>query len=1452
MMMKKIINKTILLTVIGMFYFLSGFAMDPYMEQQQYTKTNPQMQDVFGNFSTQPTMTPALPFNYTKGFGGGENPPDPGGGDEGGFDPLPDPIPVNEGWHLLLILALVFATTKTIRNLKKQRNMKRIAILICIIGVGIGSLNAQKMVLRTKWDSTYLQNPSNPWVVVPATGQYGTYLRDDIDLNNDGTKLYVLRRNGNPGAAAGDPYSNNILEIWNPANGTKTGSAPNKSDPTNDPKWPAGYGGVGKAVDNYFRYGGSIAVDETGAVWVANVTATYREAAIIYRYTNDSNQPTLMTGILAHDLQSDGVCRLGYGIHAVWNEGNGYVIISHSLRDEIIYLPLRNGTISNSDLKRLKIPSQPAIDNGLTLYTPENRNIGSTPKKIIGGVTHYGIVITVGDTIWRTFSSYYGEWPKMKPSKFGPNSFWYDASEATPLLLTLNLSDRFSPSFSAATFVPFQEPAPVIIDSINKMACGAENFIFKNKNYLFLGTNNHNSAAMYIAKNMHQLYELSGASTIDSIIVNSKVANVPTHRGGMGGQVPDNAATVHGFQVNETSTTAPHNVHLYAFTGANGAIAYVMEEEVTFGLIGDEPIVPTGWNPNNPTLMKHASGNIYYKRVVIHNNGDPNADQTFTIMHKNKQRPDWNTYNNIGKTWATATLAEGAKRTTADNTIFEPLNHLSEGSVIGVVVKYNDNENYTAYCNNNSYTVYIDSIKYRLKVDVNESGGPVTYTSNTLFGDGTFSIYTPRNADIFLQGWFADEWVNIGEPIHYPTDSTVITVPFTIGPDGEILGTPQKYEYPDGFYIRTAMATGGTANYLDPTKNNRMIRFGETGTDAETYYWVTDIPQDSLTQHGGSVTVRAVIGNVYNPNLTNWETTHKNATSASAMRYIYSTRTNRLERVQAIGGTIKSTIGATTINVATVNAGNKWESMAELANYNSSVLTLTSNADAGLTPVSKTIPLQAGFDNQMTLGVEYDFKTNRIANPKWIVRTDENYTVASTKSGAPAVTIRNNGQITGTVHGTGNITIEKSYNLVDSSTVNTRNYWISFPFNVVVADITGDSIRRGVQEYDLQSKYGALWQIVEYDTQTKGTTNGASAPYWEVVPKSATLQAGRGYVLQFTDKVTGTPRLFFHSASGAYTVNGANMDTTMLTPTGGSNPDHQNWYLIGSPFFAQTKIIGGPLCLVRVNSDYSDYQYYLARNYQDLKPFESFFVQYAHATVPVSFNNIATDATGTAPALTPLKSTQVNDEMEFYELTLTKGEYSKMAAVVLGDDGDNNYTYGRDMVLMPEDNSALRFYSVGTYKQVVNYLKRQSQIVPLGYTTQTAGSYTIALANNDIPEDSRVTLYDAVKDRTTDLLTSDYTFNTETGTFDNRFTLYINKSTTDCNQIFNPNLVVRQEGRNLVVEGVVAGEDLTLFHISGKCMAHFSADNTTVTFYDLTSGMYLLRTGNDVVKVTIK
>ena len=61
--------------------------MDPYMEQQQHTKTDPQMQDVFGSFDTTFNDT-FTTIQLHQRFGGGDNPPIRGGGRR--FRPLPD------------------------------------------------------------------------------------------------------------------------------------------------------------------------------------------------------------------------------------------------------------------------------------------------------------------------------------------------------------------------------------------------------------------------------------------------------------------------------------------------------------------------------------------------------------------------------------------------------------------------------------------------------------------------------------------------------------------------------------------------------------------------------------------------------------------------------------------------------------------------------------------------------------------------------------------------------------------------------------------------------------------------------------------------------------------------------------------------------------------------------------------------------------------------------------------------------------------------------------------------------------------------------------------------------------------------------------------------------------------------------------------------------------------
>jgi len=101
-------------------------------------------------------------------------------------------------------------------------------------------------------------------------------------------------------------------------------------------------------------------------------------------------------------------------------------------------------------------------------------------------------------------------------------------------------------------------------------------------------------------------------------------------------------------------------------------------------------------------------------------------------------------------------------------------------------------------------------------------------------------------------------------------------------------------------------------------------------------------------------------------------------------------------------------------------------------------------------------------------------------------------------------------------------------------------------------------------------------------------------------------------------------------------------------------------------------------------------------------------------------------------------------------------------------------------------------------------------------------------------------------------MADNYTFTTEAGTFDSRFTLYIYKTTTGCTQAINPEWIIRQEEQNLIIENVTSGDKLQLFHISGKCVAQITADNTTACFPNLTEGMYILTANNKQTKIVIK
>src|SRR5574344_1627297 len=151
--MKKIKNLSFIFIVIFLFASVNNLYVNGLsLQQEQLTKTDNRMEDVFGTFYSTPDLTPSQPFDYSKGFGGGDT-PDPGGNDDDGeFDPLPDPIPVGNGWYILLIFGIIFAGLKT---LKKRQNMKRIfsAISVLLMGSAIP-------LMAQSWGSNLVTNGS--------------------------------------------------------------------------------------------------------------------------------------------------------------------------------------------------------------------------------------------------------------------------------------------------------------------------------------------------------------------------------------------------------------------------------------------------------------------------------------------------------------------------------------------------------------------------------------------------------------------------------------------------------------------------------------------------------------------------------------------------------------------------------------------------------------------------------------------------------------------------------------------------------------------------------------------------------------------------------------------------------------------------------------------------------------------------------------------------------------------------------------------------------------------------------------------------------------------------------------------------------------------------------------------------------------------------------------------
>ncbi|WP_264557966.1 T9SS sorting signal type C domain-containing protein [Flavobacterium sp. N1718] len=128
-----------------------------------------------------------------------------------------------------------------------------------------------------------------------------------------------------------------------------------------------------------------------------------------------------------------------------------------------------------------------------------------------------------------------------------------------------------------------------------------------------------------------------------------------------------------------------------------------------------------------------------------------------------------------------------------------------------------------------------------------------------------------------------------------------------------------------------------------------------------------------------------------------------------------------------------------------------------------------------------------------------------------------------------------------------------------------------------------------------------------------------------------------------------------------------------------------------------------------------------------------------------------------------------------------------------------------------------------------------SDIVPMGIKTPTAGNYTIALNSFDgLFGSQAVYLKDNATNVLHDIKSGDYTFATDAGTFNDRFQIVFNTTTLGTDQpVLTDNAVtVYKNGTSLEVNsGTVAMQSVKIFDIRGRLVASRESINATATSF---------------------
>lgn len=426
--------------------------------------------------------------------------------------------------------------------------------------------------------------------------------------------------------------------------------------------------------------------------------------------------------------------------------------------------------------------------------------------------------------------------------------------------------------------------------------------------------------------------------------------------------------------------------------------------------------------------------------------------------------------------------------------------------------------------------------------------------------------------------------------------------------------------------------------------------------------------------------------------------------------------------------------------------------------------------------------------------------------------------------------IQNAGDIhingSGTIIANGNVDASKFH--IDIDVNSNEWYFFSFPFDIKCSDIVapGQFIFR------------------KYDGATRASQG--SGGWKDLDASDLWLHRGTGYIFQSAE----SGKLTLPVAKEKFGKLEAENVQEDLGTYASNNEQNASWNFVGNPhtsYFDMDDLgYNAPITY------WNGMSYEAVRPGDDnyvFKPFQAFFVQKPKNVNEMEFGAefrlTQTDSQKRNSANKAKRLAKgININRQMVNLTLSDGTHTDKTRIVFNEDKTQRYELDCDAAKFESNTTIPQLYTLEANNVKFAINERPLGSVSLGFEVQKAGDYTISAIRMDSP----MLLKDNLTDATVDLSTSDYRFTSEAGTFNGRFTLVPNRSTTgiaDFAKNTGVSIIPTEGGINF---SGVEGKHVSIYSLNGVEIGSTQSSGTI----SLGQGIYVVKMDNTSTKVMVK